>query len=123
MGDLTKNISRKELACHCGCGFDSMDFETINVVQEACDYFALIMSEDKVTLTITSGARCLEHNRSVGSNDKSQHVKARAMDVTIEGVAPNELYTYLDERYPAKYGIGRYNSFTHLDTRTERARW
>lgn len=29
--NLTKKISRQELACKCGCGFDSCDYETIQV--------------------------------------------------------------------------------------------
>ena len=129
MTQLTKNIWRHELACHCECGFDSMDFETINVVQETCDHFALVQGKDKVILNINSAARCLEYNRKPiseggpGSNDQSQHPKARAIDFTISGIGSNDVYTYLDERYPDLYGIGRYNSFTHLDTRTGRARW
>ncbi|CAM0047366.1 hypothetical protein VPHK406_0067 [Vibrio phage K406] len=45
MGDLTKNISRHEVACRCGnkfgtCNAEAMDFETIAIVQDACDHFA-----------------------------------------------------------------------------------
>ena len=123
MTQLTKNIWRHELACKCGCGFDSMDFETINVVQECCDYFALVQGKDKVTLNINSAARCYEYNRSIGSNDQSQHPKARAIDFAIDGIDPSDVYTYLDERWRDLYGIGSYNSFTHVDTRTGRARW
>ncbi len=130
MGNLTKNISRHELACSCGCGLDSMDWETINVVQECCDYAASVLHVDKVVLYITSASRCYKYNRvpvedgGPGSSDASQHPKCRAIDFEIAGVGPAHIYTYLDQKYPGKYGIGRYKTFTHLDTRTNGpARW
>ena len=73
---------------------------------------------------ITSGHRCLEYNRSVGSMDGSQHVQGRAADIMVDGVSPRLVYETLCEWYPRKYGIGRYNTFTHIDTRTlGPARW
>lgn len=129
MGDLTKNISRHELACHCGCGLDSMDCETVCVVQDLCDFFT-IMKGKKVTLIITSAARCFEYNRKPvseggpGSNDNSQHPRCRAMDIKIVDVSPDEVYDYLIAKYPNKYGFGKYATFIHVDTRTNGpARW
>lgn len=124
MGDLTKNISRHELRCKCGeCDFQSMDFETINVVQEACDHFAEKLGVNKVALSINSAHRCFKHNKNVGSTDKSQHPRGNAMDIKISHVSPKDLYLYLDSKYPDKYGIGMYSSFTHIDTRSYKARW
>ena len=125
---LTKNIWRHELACKCGCGYDSMDFETINVVQEMCDHFAKELGIDKVTLIINSAARCLKYNRKPfseggpGSNDNSQHPLARALDVTLKEVTPYKVWQYLNEKYPNRYGLGRYNTFTHVDTASGGAR-
>lgn len=124
MGDLTANISRSELQCSCGCGSDSMDFETIQVVQHCCDHFAHKQKVDKVVLRITSAHRCFKYNRlpetdgGPGSNDNSQHPQARAIDFKIGGVSPADVYAFLVERYPDKYGFGRYNSFTHADTKS-----
>lgn len=124
MGDLTKNISRRELACNCGCGFDSMDWETINAVQECCDRFSESMGGIRIYCEITSAARCLAYNLRVGSNNASQHPKARAIDFKIRGVAPKTIYDYLNTRYSGRYGIGLYPTFVHLDTRTNGpARW
>lgn len=123
---LSKNISRHELACSCGCGFDSMDWETIDVVQDCCDHFADQLGLDRVVLDITSAARCYEHNRTpeVGSNDGSQHPRARAIDFKIRGVLPADVHAYLVASYPDTYGIGKYGSFTHIDTRSgAAARW
>jgi uncharacterized protein YcbK (DUF882 family) len=123
MGDLTKNISRHEVSCRCGCGSDSIDAETIEVVQECCDHFSDITGS-RVVAAINSGNRCLGHNRSIGSRDSSQHPKGRAIDFRIVNVDPADVYKYLDERYSGKYGVGNYPTFTHLDTRTNGgSRW
>jgi len=119
MGDLTKNLSRHEFACKCGCGVDSMDFETVNVVQDVCDHF-----NSKVT--ITSAYRCLAYNRSpsVGSSDASQHPKARALDCEFDKATPETVHHYLTQKYPGKYGLGVYETFNHIDTRSgPPARW
>ena len=124
MGDLTKNISRHELACSCGCGSDSMDYETIKVVQHCCDHFAHKQGIDKVVLRITSAHRCFEYNKTIGSNNNSQHPRARAIDFKIDGALPADVYDFLTSRYPNKYGFGDYVGFTHVDSRTNGpARW
>ena len=123
MGDLTKNISRHEIACKCGCGLDAMDYITIKVVQETCDHYAKVMGIKKVVVAITSGCRCLDYNDSIGSSPASQHPKCKAMDFVISGVSPLLVYEYLDNKYPDQYGMGKYNDFTHFDSRDVRARW
>jgi uncharacterized protein YcbK (DUF882 family) len=124
MGNLRKNISRHELACHCECGFDSMDGETLDIVQDCCDHFAEFTGTDKVTCIINSAARCPVHNMAVGGSANSYHPQARAIDFFIVGISPITVYTYLDTRYPDRYGVGLYNTFVHLDTRTQGpARW
>jgi uncharacterized protein YcbK (DUF882 family) len=113
---ISKNFSRKEFACKCGCGFDTVDVELVKVLQELRDHF-------ERPITINSACRCLKHNRSIGSTDSSQHVKARAADITVKGVSPEVVYYYLDSKYPDHNGLGRYVDFTHLDTRGWKARW
>ena len=119
MGDLTANVSRYEIACKCGCGFDTMDQETLDVLQECANYFADLKGISRVRVTIHSGCRCRRHNSNEGGADKSQHLYARAIDFHIQGVRPQEVYDYLIKLYPNRYGIGCYSSFVHLDTRTK----
>jgi len=123
MGDLTTNISRHEIACNCECGYDSIDFEVVRVVQEACDCFSGMLGK-KCILTINSGCRCVAWNDHEGGSENSQHLYARAIDHRIDGVTIDELAGYYMSRYPGKYGIGVYDTFVHLDTRSEGpARW
>ena len=129
MGDLTNNISRHELECKCGnCEVTILDAEpVIGIVQAVCDKFAQLYGVDKVTLIITSGARCYAYNREVGSNDNSQHPRARAIDfkIFIDGkqIDPALIYGFLNEKHPGSLGLGNYVTFTHVDTRPDKARW
>jgi len=90
--------------------------ETIDVVQDLCDHF-----ESRVR--VYSGCRCEAYNKKIGGAKASQHTKGTAMDIGIITVTPKEVQEYLLEKYKGKYGIGRYHSFTHIDTRTQEARW
>jgi len=132
MGQITKNIWTHELTCKCGnCDVTILPDETvIQLVQDACDHLARINGVDKVILEITSAARCYVYNREIGSNDNSQHPRARAIDHKIffpsgKQIPPSEVYDYYArfEMYEIFLGIGKYNTFTHLDTRPVNARW
>lgn len=117
MGDLSKDFSRHEFRCRCGCGFNTIDWETLSALQELRDYYGQIV-------TPSSGARCEPYNRAVGGAPDSLHLYARAVDFTVAGVRPAEVQAYLSIKYPDRFGIGRYNTFTHFDTRSgPPARW
>ena len=127
MGDITKNISRHELKCKCGtcCGHENVDFATINAIQCACNHFAIKLGLPKVTLVITSAARCYEYNRSIGSTDHSKHPKSSAVDHYIKEVPLEELREFYEANWFNTFGIGYYpeDNFIHLDSRKEKARW
>lgn len=115
MGDISKHFDRQEIACKCGCGFDTMDAETLKVADEIRDFVGS-------SITPSSGARCLAHNVEIGGSKNSQHTKGRAMDLPVPD--PGAVYRFLCTRYEGLYGIGVYHSFVHIDTRTNGpARW
>lgn len=117
MGDLSKNFSRWEFACRCGCGFDTVDGELLRVLQELRDYY-------NCRVTIISGCRCVSHNATIpGAARDSQHIEAKAADVFVDGVSPRAVYLYLDRKYPKKFGLGLYPGRIHLDVRPDRVRW
>lgn len=138
MGDLTKNISQHELDCKCKdpeCNVTILPSEPIiKVVQGACDHFKRKYKAKKVTLLITSAARCYVYNRlpvkqgGPGSNDSSQHPRACAIDFKIflpdgSQIPPKEIYDYLDKKHPDTLGLGLYKSFNHADGRAIKGRW
>ena len=121
---LTKNFWRHEMSCKCGCGFDTIDWRTLEVAQLVCDHFARIQNTPRVICTVTSAARCVAHNKNVGGSPASQHVFGRAMDIKIVGVKPQEIYDYLVATFPDRFGFGLYSTFVHIDTRSDGpARW
>ena len=114
---LSNNFSRAEFKCKCGkCDYDTVDSELVVVLQLLRDYIGL-------PITITSGNRCPEHNANVGGSKNSYHIRGRAADIQVKGVNPSVLRAFLNEIYPNKFGIGSYASFTHIDTRSNKARW
>lgn len=132
MGDLTKNLSRWEFACICGCGKDTVDFELVTVLQSFVDSWLDHNQYKAVRIHINSGTRCFRHNDEIGGVWGSRHQLGKAADFTMEvlthtgewlDVEPEYVYMELDSRYPNKYGIGCYEDFTHLDVRSKKARW
>lgn len=116
MGDLSAHFSRREFACKCGCGYDTVDVQLLEACEAVRQHFG-------APVTITSGCRCGAHNARVGGSPKSQHLLGRAADIVVQGVPPSEVAKYLDRTFPGRYGIGRYPTFTHIDTRGTAARW
>lgn len=117
MGDLTKNFSRHEFACKCGCGFDTVDFELLTILQELRDHFG-------APVIINSANRCKEDNLRVGGADNSQHLRGRAVDFVVEDVEPHRVQDYLIRQHSGRFGVGYGVTFTHFDTRTVGpARW
>jgi len=133
MGDLSVNFSRSEFKCKCGdCNFDTVDAELIKVLQDLHDDLSKNWGA-KIKITINSGCRCETHNRIVGGSLKSQHLTGKAADIEcffLSGktkqwgkIKPRMIYELLSDIYTYKYGIGKYDSFTHIDVRLEKARW
>jgi uncharacterized protein YcbK (DUF882 family) len=117
MNDLSKNFSRSEFKCRCGCGLDTVDVELIKILEEVRVRFAR-------PIAISSGHRCYVHNNQIGGSSKSQHLYGRAADFSIEGVKPVDIARFIDSKYGDKYGLGIYSSWVHLDTRSNGpARW
>jgi len=125
MGDITKYFNRKEFACKCDCGFATVDIELIEVLQTLRYKF-------NKPVTITSGCRCIEYNEAVQKrakksyvpySSKSKHMQGIAADIVVEMVSASDVYRYLDSVYSDRFGIGKYDEFTHIDVRSKKARW
>ena len=76
MGDLTKNFSRWEFACRCGCGMDDIRMELVEMLQEARDFLG-------EPININSGVRCPVHNLAVGGKSDSSHLLGWAADPVL----------------------------------------
>jgi uncharacterized protein YcbK (DUF882 family) len=116
MGDLSEHFSREEFACQCGCGFDTVDAELITVLESVRELW-------NEPVTITSGCRCSAHNLNSGGSTNSQHRLGRAADILVSGVDPRDVASWLRRRFTDRLGIGDYDGFTHVDSRSGVARW
>lgn len=94
----------------------AVDVELVDVIQDGCDYF-------DTSVTINSGNRCPSHNEAVGGHPNSYHMKSMAADVVYKEVQPRLVAAYFRRKYLGLYGIGDYNSFTHIDVQKSCKRW
>lgn len=115
MKKLSKHFYRYEFACHCGCGFNTADYELILILEDLRAHF-------NTPTTINSGARCATHNANVGGARKSKHLVGKAADVVVQGVSARKVYLYLSNKYPNKYGVILYSNRVHVDCRPRRMR-
>ena len=145
MGDLSKHLSRREIACPCGCGFETFDHELDTNIEALCDTFlALSDTAVRVILHINSGNRCADYDRQlkirlaekggykyVPSKKPSQHLKSAIgfwmeyeyPDGSKEKISDDLIADELEMIYVARHGIGRYKGRTHYDPRVTCARW
>lgn len=115
MGDLSRHFSRREFACKCGCGYDTVDAELLALCEA-------VRGIEGAPLTPNSGCRCARHNAAVGGAASSQHLRGRAADLPV--LDPPRVFGWLCELYPDRYGLGLYDTFVHVDTRSGApARW
>ena len=127
MGDLTANISRHELACECGCGFDECDPNLPVAVQTIVDEAQkLYPTDSRMILHVTSGCRCRAHNRTLdGAAENSKHIFGQAMDFVLEVLFPNGqrkivpaaiISDIVETRWEGRYGFAMYPSHRcHFD--------
>jgi uncharacterized protein YcbK (DUF882 family) len=92
-----------------------VDVTLIQILEELRRHF-------DTPITVTSGVRCKSHNSASGGSVFSKHLEGKAADVLLKGVTPDRVYDYLVDRYPG-YGFGKYETFTHIDSRSLKARW
>ena len=97
-----------DFKCKCDCGMDVTE-EVKELMDEARDLAG-------VPFNVTSGARCLEYNRSVPSRDTSSHVKGLAVDIKYA----DELYLTrmvhaLSRVGIKRFGVNKEKKFIHVD--------
>lgn len=71
---ITKNFTRNEFQCSCGCSAQMVDEMLVQKLQT-------IRTVYDTPLRITSGYRCVKHNAAVGGAKSSKHLYGIAADV------------------------------------------
>jgi len=120
MGDLTKNFSRHEFACHC-CGEVKVDMRLVEALQKLRDLAG-------VPIRVVSGYRCPKHNAEVGGAKNSYHLRGMAADIVIGELDVYRMALLAEQIEEFRGGgLGIYPDvnppFIHVDVRDGRARW
>jgi len=117
---LSANLTRREVACRCGCGFDSLAEETVAVFQGIRDFI-------NRPIIITSGCRCPDRNAAIGGAVGSQHMLGAALDMRVDGWSDRQFGAMIKEAHkqvPVVRELLRYCEFAnsrnrdvvHMDT-------
>lgn len=109
MKKLTANFSRWEFACHCKCGADDISPTLVQKLQVARDFL-------NDSIDITSGVRCVKHNKTVGGKSTSSHIKRLAVDIKAPTFrAQCRLILALGHAGFVRVGVSETDGFIHVD--------
>lgn len=110
---LTSNFQAREFDCSCSkCSETLIDLDHVEKLQK--------LREDlNSPIHITSAYRCESHNAAVGGSKNSRHKVGDATDIQVSDMDPLEVQDAC-EHFD---GLGRYDTFTHIDSRGYKARW
>jgi len=121
---LTHNFSLSE--------FESKDGATtpedvLRNLQKVAKQLQILRDYVGLPIKVNSGYRSPEHNEKIGGSKNSQHKLGKAADIVIAGLKPSEVYDLVERLIREDVlnigGLGKYNSFTHIDIRETKARW
>ena len=113
---LSTNFRVKEFACTDRSDPIFIDSDLVSILQKIRAHFGK-------SVTITSAYRTPGKNKAVGGKAYSQHLYGRAADIKVKAVSPKKVAAYAETLLKNKGGIGTYNTFVHIDTRTTKSRW
>lgn len=102
---------------HCGDG-TRVPEEYYDNVQELMDNLDVLREHLGYPITINSGYRTAEYNKSVGGAKKSQHLTASAADIRLNvtpSVVQKAIKKLMKDGDMKKGGLGIYSTFTHYD--------
>jgi len=121
---LTENFQLSEFRCKDGT--DVPD-ELMDNVIELAENLQILRDHIGKPITVISGYRSPKYNRKIGGARRSQHMLAKAADIIIKGMTPDEvkaeIVNLIKEGKIKTGGIGLYTHFTHYDIRGRNSRW
>jgi hypothetical protein len=113
---LSPHFKVKEFACRDGSDKVLIADGLITLLENIRNHFGK-------PIAIASGYRTKTYNEICGGASKSQHLYGTASDIVVLGVDPLKVCQYAE--ILGVGGIGWYigSRFTHVDTRSTKARW
>ena len=121
---LTDNFSLREFRCRDG---SDVPEEYMDHVQELAENLQVLREHIQRPIIVISGYRSPTYNKKIKGARRSQHMLAKAADIIISGMTPEEVKSaiveLISEGKMKKGGIGLYTTFTHYDVRGFNRRW
>lgn len=121
---ISDNFYLSEFNCKDGTVVPSVYMDNVCKLAEQLEIVRDVVREP---IRINSSYRHTEYNKRIGGSTRSQHLTASAVDITIDNMNADEVYRLLNQMaidgLIHNGGLGKYNSFTHYDIRTNPARW
>lgn len=121
---LTPNFDLEEFHCRDGT---KVPPELMPNVRELAANLQVLRNEIGEPVHINSAYRHKAYNKKIGGVPSSQHIQAKAADITAKSYTPKQLAAVVERLIKAKKlwfgGIGIYPGFIHVDTRKNKARW
>lgn len=113
---LAPNFCAYEFDCACSrCTQTPVDEALPRILQQIRDRFGK-------PVRITGPYRCPAHNGEIPNAAKgSLHTKGMAADIQVDGTEPAEVAKFAESI--GVLGIGLYDDFVHVDTRTYKSFW
>ena len=109
---LSKNFSRDDLKCKCGCNKVGAWPDNLNMLVVCLEKLTALAGKKPV---ITSGYRCVKHNAAVGGRIRSYHLVGMACDLYFPGMKNKKISNLA--RKAGFTGTIRYGkmNFVHCD--------
>ena len=122
---LTKDFHLSEFDCKDGTQVPNKYFD--NVFELAVNLQVLRDYLNEPISISGSGYRTKTHNKKVGGAKDSQHLQAKAADISVKSKSPKQLAKIIEklisEGQMKQGGLGVYPGFIHYDIRGTKARW
>ena len=121
---LSKNFNSVEFDCKDGTEVPADLMPNLRALVEQLQALRDALGEP---VRVLSGYRTKSHNKAVGGASQSQHLLAKAADITVKSKSPKQLKDFIENLITdgkVKFGgIGLYAGFVHVDIRKNKARW
>ena len=110
MGDLSPHFNRAEFTCKCGCGFDRVSRDLVDLLEAS-------RTATGLSYRITSGCRCPKHNASEGGMFDSDHLTGEGADIQCMNSSSRLILLRDFIQKFTRIGIGK--GFIHVGVRKD----